>query len=109
MSLFCSSLASCLLSSTADFLDNGIDENTRSLYDHSGVEEEEGEGEEGEGDNNDSNNNDSTSNIESDDYPSRPRISADIKYDMMRFVRMLGFGWFLMQGYFAGSATHTTQ
>ena len=72
-------MASSLLSSTADFLDNGIDENTRSLYDHSGVEEDE-EGDDGES--NDSNNNDSTPSIESDDYPSRPRISADVKYDV---------------------------
>lgn len=68
-------MASSLLSFTADFLDNGIDENTRSLYDVSGVESEEGE----EPENNDNNNNDSTPSIECDDNRSRPRISAEVK------------------------------
>ena len=76
-------MASSLLSSTADFLDNGIDENMRGLYDHSGVEEDEEEDEE---ETNDSNNNDSMPGIESDDYPSRPRISADVKYDKLFYL-----------------------
>ncbi|XP_076445793.1 mitogen-activated protein kinase kinase kinase 4-like [Babylonia areolata] len=80
-----SSLASSLLSSTADFLDNGIDENTRSLYDVSGMDEEEEEGEEGES--SDTNNNDSTPSIECDDYPSRPRISAEVKQSVQKALR----------------------
>ena len=68
-------MASSLLSSTADFLDNGIDENTRSLYDVTGLDEEDGEEE----DSSDTNNNDSTPSIECDDYPSRVRISTDVK------------------------------
>ena len=55
----------------------------RGLYDHSGVEEDEEEDEE---ETNDSNNNDSMPGIESDDYPSRPRISADVKYDKLFYL-----------------------
>ncbi|KAK7107487.1 mitogen-activated protein kinase kinase kinase 4-like isoform X2 [Littorina saxatilis] len=80
-----SSMASSLLSFTADFLDNGIDENTRSLYDVSGVESEEGE----EPENNDNNNNDSTPSIECDDNRSRPRISAEVKQSVQ--VALRGF------------------